>query len=187
MTELVFNKDFSEYYAEVSVPDKDDTITMALDTGSPISTICIQHLVQITKESKAGLLKRIEKHLDAGYYLSLNVYGSQEHKVKRTFIPYVLKDLIVAGEKVNYIIMWLDVTNYNHKHGATSMLFGFDNIKAGKKWFDDEDNFHIRANSCFNTDIFGIERALSNFGDAFITEGEIHRLFLKGKYNEREA
>ena len=53
MIDLKFNKDMdiNEYLIDIKVPSiTDDTISMTLDTGSPISIICIQNLVKISNE-----------------------------------------------------------------------------------------------------------------------------------------
>ena len=46
MTELVFTK--SEYSFQTGIPTDDDEIVVYLDTGSPITTISIPSLLQIT-------------------------------------------------------------------------------------------------------------------------------------------
>ena len=54
----------------------------------------------------------------------------------------------------------------------TSILFGFDYIKQGKKWFDENDDFHISFES-ITADTFSVEYALSNVNERIT---EIRRL-----------
>ena len=65
--ELVFEKNESEY--DIKIKDMgrtNDTISMKLDTGSPITIICIPYLLEITKESYSTLLLKIENAKNSG-------------------------------------------------------------------------------------------------------------------------
>ena len=177
MIELKFDKTDIEYQIDIKLTSRtEDSIPMVLDSGSPISTICIQNLILITRESKVSLIKKIERAVDEENVIEFGVYGSQEHKIKRKFTPYIIKDMVVGGQRIPYFLMWLDITNYMHRNEITSTLFGFDNLKYGKKWFDDNDDFHIMADSHFNLDIAGLKGAITNFGDNITSIKEISEL-----------
>ena len=175
MTELIFKKDVSEYNINILIPDNDNII-MSLDTGSPITILCIKHLLQITEEPLSVLLNKIEDALNKNCYIGFGVYGSQEHGIGRKFIPYLLKDIKIGSNKINFFLVWLDITNYNNETEVTSALFGFDYIKQGKKWFDEEDNFHIKFDKNFRLDILGLDGALCNYSDKILSLNEIKKL-----------
>ena len=62
-------------------------------------------------------------------------------------------------------VFWVDITYLNSKNiSSTSTLFGFDYISQGKKYFDDEDNFHISFES-IRADTFSVKYAVSNIDE----------------------
>ena len=132
MPELVFNKDedLEEYVIDIKVPSVlNDNIHMSLDTGSPISIICIQNLVKISGESRISLLHKIERAIASGNAVEFGVYGSQDHNTTRKFVPYLLNDVVIGGQIIKFFLIWVDVTNYIEQTSITSTLFGFDYIK----------------------------------------------------------
>ena len=76
-------------------------------------------------------------------------------------------------------MFWVDITNLNKKDIIpTSILFGYDYFKQGKKWFDSNDDFHISFDG-ITADTFSVEYALSNINEQI---NEISQLF----YHESE-
>ena len=168
MIEIVFDKHTTEYSININLSSRvNDNISMKLDTGSPISVICVQNLKQITQEPWSKLVEKIDSIKDdKDNILHLGVYGNSLNHLEvqqdddknknkyRDFIPYVIKDIVIGGQKIPCFIFWVDVTNYKDRSEITSTLFGFDNMCIGEKWFDDNDNFHIKVNELFNQNIF---------------------------------
>lgn len=64
----------------------------------------------------------------------------------------------------------------NRMNEITSTLFGFDYIKQGKKWFGENDDFHIEVEGCFEVDLLGVKGALSNYNDRISSLEEINKL-----------
>ncbi len=181
MTDLVFNKQSDEYSVDIKIPSRvDDSISMTLDTGSPISIICVQNLIEITKEPRVVLLNKIDSALNSGNSVTFGVYGSQEknqeEREDRIFVPYVLHNVVIGGQQLKLFLMWVDVTNYTTTKAITSTLFGFDYIKQGKKWFDEDDNFHISVEDNFGLDIKGCAKAISNVSKDLASINDINAI-----------
>ena len=163
MTELVFTK--SEYSFQTGIPTDDDEIVVYLDTGSPITTISIPSLLQITGEPISVFRNKVHSFLGKYDALSFGVYGSQMSDIRCDFIPYLIKDIRFGETDIPYFLFWVDVTHVDSKKIIpTSTLFGFDYIRQGIKTFDPEDNFHI-AFETICADLFSVDYALSNINE----------------------
>ena len=125
MIELVFTK--TDFCYQTSIDLGDDTAPMELDTGSPITTISIPNLLQITGESLFAFKKKTSLFLETHKPLSLGVYGSQVNAVTHDFLPYLLKKLKIGGTAFSWFLFWADITNLHSKDMIpTPILFGFD-------------------------------------------------------------
>ncbi len=163
MIELVFSK--SDYCYQTSIDLGGDAATMELDTGSPITTISIPNLIQITGEPLFAFRNKANAFMQEHKPLSLGVYGSQVTSVTHNFLPYLVKQLIIDTVRFPYFLFWVDVTNLNSKELLpTSILFGYDYIRQGKKRFDENDDFHIVFDK-ISADTFSVEYALSNINE----------------------
>lgn len=176
MVELIFDKcaDDEEYSVGMDVlSSQKDSVSMSLDTGSPITTICIQNLIKISNESRVTLLNKISDAISYGNYIEFGVYGSQDHNIRRRFVPYLLNDVTIGGCEIKFFLMWIDVTNYKKLSAITSTLFGFDYIKQGKKWFDENDNFHIQVKDSFDIDLRDAGGALNHYSNRLLSLKEL--------------
>lgn len=163
MIELVFEK--TEFCYQTTIDLGGDDAIMELDSGSPITTISIPNLLQITGESMFAFRNKAETFQNLHTPLSLGVYGSQIHSVKHSFIPYLVKSITIGKVTFDYFMFWVDITHLDSKDILpTSILFGYDYIKQGRKHFDQDDNFHIIFD-CIKADTFSVEYALSNIND----------------------
>lgn len=163
MIELIFEK--AAFCYQTSIDLGEDDAVIELDTGSPISTISIPNLLQITGETLLSFRKKVASFSEIHKPLSLGVYGSQMNSVSHDFLPYLIKDLRIGGSEFPYFLFWVDITNLHNKEILpTSILFGYDYIKQGKKWFDENDDFHISFNK-ITADTFSVEYALSNINE----------------------
>ena len=165
MIELIFKKQSWEYTIGMKSKYSDTSeISMTLDTGSPISIMCIGKLIEISQESYMTLINKIEDLINNNVYMEFGIYGSQEHNVSRKFIPYLLSNIEIGGQKLKLFLIWVDVTNYKDKEklAITTTLFGFDYFKQGKKWFDNSDNLHMEINNGFTFDMLGVKGALTH-------------------------
>ena len=164
MTELIFEKQPSGYEAPLRLTDN-QKVVVHLDTGSPITIISIPDLLALTKENLSVFRIRVERFIEKHGKLNYGVYGSQITKVEHSFIPYVVKDIIIGETKVFRFLFWVDVTFYNKAIiEPTSILFGYDYIFSGEKSFDKNDNFRIKIDSVV-PDTKSIGYALSNLDD----------------------
>ena len=102
MIELVFTK--TEYCYQSLIDLGGDDALIELDTGSPISTISIPNLLQITGESLLSFRKKVNTFTGSNNPLSLGVYGSQMNSVKHDFIPYLIKKLKIGETKFPYFL-----------------------------------------------------------------------------------
>ncbi|MBR1628421.1 MAG: hypothetical protein IJ679_04025 [Lachnospiraceae bacterium] len=129
MIELQFDKGICEYEVQIQqITKANDTLPMKLDSGSPITIICIPYLLEVTSEHYSTLLLKIENAIAHNDYVSYHAYGSQEDDNGRNFIPYLATDITIGEQNLNYFLFWLDVTNYT-KYEITTTLFGYDYIK----------------------------------------------------------
>ena len=174
MIELVFRKNEYCYHSYINL--QGDDVVIELDTGSPITTISIPSLLQITGESLYAFQKKAEGFLAAYGSLSLGVYGSQMHDVSRQFLPYLVRNVTIGSATFPYFLFWVDITNINDKEiRPTSILFGFDYIRQGRKYFDENDDFHIVFDK-IQADMFSVRHALSNINES---TNDIDRLLLE--------
>ena len=172
MIESVFYK--SEFCYQTSIDLGGDTAVMELDSGSPISTISVPNLLQITGESLFAFRKKVDLFTQTHKPISLGVYGSQVNEVSHDFLPYLVKSLRIDNALFPYFMFWVDITHLNSNNMLpTSILFGYDYIKQGQKHFDATDNFHIAFDS-IKADTFSVEYAISNINEQI---NEIHNLF----------
>lgn len=163
MIEFVFTK--TDFCYQTSIDLGEDDAVIELDTGSPITTVPIPSLLQITGESLFTLRKKVQAFLDVHKPLTLGVYGSQMNAAKYEFLPYLVKDVKIDDVPIPYFLFWVDVTHINSKEIVpTSMLFGFDYLRQGKKWFDENDDFHISFDS-ITADLFEVDYAMSNINE----------------------
>ncbi len=171
MIEIVFYK--SEFCYQTPIDLGGDTAMIELDSGSPITTISVPNLLQITGESLYAFRKKVELFTHNHEPVSLGVYGSQVNEVSHDFLPYLVKDLKIGNAQFPFFMFWVDITHLNSKNMMpTSILFGYDYIKQGKKHFDEDDNFHIIFDS-IKADTFSVEYAMSNINEQI---NEIHSL-----------
>ncbi len=160
--DLIFHKTEYEYYTNIDI-DGDDS-RMILDTGSPVTTISIPSLLQITGEPMFAFRKKADAFMQNYETLSLGSYGSHKDD-KNDFIPYLVKDIRIGDIVFPYFMFWVDITYLNSKSPVpTPILFGYDYIKQGKKRFDDDDNFHIAFDE-IKADTFSVKYAMSNVCD----------------------
>ena len=177
MAELIFNKTPYGYTIDIKLLSRpEDSISMSLDTGSPITTICMQNLIEISKETRMTLINKVDAAIEKKNYIEFGVYGSQDHNINRRFVPYLLDNVVIGGQKFAFFLFWLDVTNYKTQTAITSTLFGFDYIKQGLKSFDDQDNFHIKIDNGFNIDIGDLDGVLSHYKNEVCSLREIESL-----------
>ena len=163
MEELIFRKMPSSYEIDIELGEAKSRVK--LDTGSPITTISIPNLLHITAEPIFAFRKKLESFLAEHEPLSFGVYGSQMSEVSHDFIPYVVSDVKIGSLKFPHFMFWVDITYYKEKKIIpTSILFGFDYIRQGRKFFDTEDNFHIVFEHLY-ADTLSVEYALSNVAD----------------------
>lgn len=163
MIELIFEKADFCYQSVIDLGG--DEAYIELDTGSPITTISIPNLLQITGESLFAFRKKSERFLAKYKGLSLGVYGTQVNEVRHEFIPYLIRNIKIGNVTLPYFMFWVDITNINSsKIVPTSILFGFDYIGQGTKSFDGDDNFHIVFNE-IKADTFGVQYVMSNIND----------------------
>ena len=163
MIELVFRKTDNCYQTFVDIGD--DEAAMELDTGSPITTISIPNLLQITGELLFAFRRKVDAFKKEHTPLSLGVYGSQMNEVRHSFLPYLVKDIRISGTEIPFFLFWVDIAFLDSKEILpTSILFGFDYINQGKKWFDESDNFHISFDG-IRADTLSVEYAMSNIND----------------------
>lgn len=183
MIQLVFKKGIDEYSAGIKVPSKkvNDSIPITLDTGSPITTICVQNLIKISNESKDDIFRKLLNAKSVGNTINFGVYGHQDTKESRDFAPYLLEDMIMCGVHINYFLFWVDVTNLAQT-AITSTLFGYDYIKQGRKVFDKEDNFHILVDQEFTLDIRELNGTLSKHTNSINTLNELIKTKNKSGY-----
>lgn len=161
--ELIFYRSEAGYSANIDA--NGDYMSIMLDTGSPISMISIPSLLQITGESLFSFRKNAEMFLQKYKSLPFTVYGSQIYEVRYEFIPYLVKGIKIGEVKLPYFLFWVDITYMNSdKNAPTTILFGYDYIKQGKKSFDEYDNFHIFFDK-FDVNTFSVEYAMSNVND----------------------
>ena len=161
MISLEFKKKISSYSATIGIgalvnPD------IELDTGSPITIISIPVLLKITNERLDEFRKKVSLFLANHTPLEFGAYGSQDNDIRRKFIPYIVNNIKISDCIIPYFMFWVDITKYkNDDIKFTSILFGFDYISQGNKFFDNDDNFHIEFNRiCLDTQKIGY--ALSN-------------------------
>lgn len=171
MIELIFEKTDFGYQSKIDLGV--DEAVMELDTGSPITTISVPNLLQITGETIYAFRKKTEAFLNEHKPLLLGVYGSQMNEVRHRFLPYLVKDVHIGAEIFPYFLFWVDITHLNSQRIVpTSILFGFDYIRQGKKFFDDEDQFHIVFEKV-QADTFSVSYAMSNINDRVNEIGEL--------------
>lgn len=163
MKELLFRK--TEFCYRTTIDLGGDESYIELDTGSPITTISIPNLLQITGESLSAFRHKVTSFLTMYSPLSLGVYGSQINDVKHEFLPYLVKDIQIDETLFPYFLFWVDITPINSsKITPTSILLGFDYIRQGDKRFDEDDNFHIRFGT-IKADFFSVKYAMSNVSE----------------------
>ncbi len=171
MIELVFYK--SEFCYQTTIDLGGDTAMMELDSGSPITTVSVPNLLQITGEPFLPFVKKVELFTQKHEPVSLGVYGSQVNEISHEFLPYLVKDLKIGNAQFSFFMFWVDITHLSSKNMVpTSILFGYDYIKQGKKHFDENDDFHIVFDS-IKADTFSVEYAMSNTNEQI---NEIHSL-----------
>lgn len=164
MTELIFRKHQSGFIAPIKI-SKNQNAIMQLDTGSPITVISIPDILALTEEKLSLFRIRVEQFINKYGTLDFGVYGSQITRVKHLFVPYVVKDIEIGHTKVPRFMFWVDVTFYNKMQiEPTSILFGYDYVYFGKKYFDNDDSFHIQIDN-ISPDTKSIGYALSNIDD----------------------
>ena len=174
MMEIVFSK--SEFSYRTQIDLHGDVATMELDTGSPITTISIPNLLQITGESFFSFQKKADLFRVEHRSLFLGVYGSEMNEVMHEFLPYLVKDVGIDNTSFPFFLFWVDITHIKSSDIVpTSILFGFDYIRQGEKWFDDEDNFHIAFDG-IKADTFSVKYALSNLNEEV---NNIEKLLIK--------
>ncbi len=164
MTDIVFEKKRSGYISTLKM-SRDRSSVIVLDTGSPITVISIPDILALTKESISTFRIKVEDFIDRYGTLDYGVYGSQMTNVIHSFIPYVVKEIVIGEVEIPRFMFWVDVTFYNKPLiEPTSILFGYDYVFLGQKHFDKEDNFHISIENMV-PDTKTIGYALSNIDE----------------------
>lgn len=166
MREIVFYKSPFDYHTQIQTTKEKPNIDIFLDTGSPVTLISIPTLIQMTGEFFSDFCKSVETFLNQHQPVTMGAYGMSEEGGRFAFIPYIVNEVIIGNVLFKPFMFWVNVTGYKSKNiKNSSTLFGMDYINQGKKWFDENDDFHIQFQKQLHCDTHEIGAALKQRGE----------------------
>ena len=165
MREIVFYKSPFDYQTQIKTSEEKPNIDIFLDTGSPVTLVSIPTLIQMTGELFSSFCMSVEKFLNQNQPITMGAYGMSDDDNRFAFIPYIVNEVVIGDALFKPFMFWVNVTGYKSKNiKNSSTLFGMDYINQGKKWFDENDDFHIQFEGQLRCDTREIGAALKQRG-----------------------
>lgn len=120
----------------------------------------------MTGEFLSGFYMSIDKFLNDYKPVTMGAYGMSDEDERFAFIPYIVNEVVIGDAIFKPFMIWVNTTGYKSKDIInSSTLFGMDYINQGKKWFDENDDFHIQFENQLRCDTREIGAALKQRGE----------------------